>query len=133
MILSDVLLHIAADMRDTLDAENFVFLDACQARDMVSVLAGAAVQARSLESVAGPRGALLDVIAFAKSGEPRPSAEVLDLSEILGREQVSRHASEAGPELAEIAKNSGSARLYAFPTVRPVSFDFSKLDGGGAA
>lgn len=76
----------------------------------------AASHARQTEALAG-------IIAFAKEGEPRPSAEIHDLSEILGRERASRQASEAGPE----------AKMFVFPTVPRATFDFSQLDNGGDA
>lgn len=64
-----------------------------------------------------------DLITFAKAGEPHPCAEIHDLSEIMAREHVSRPTPQVLTE----------AKLYAFPTVRPVSFDFSQLDNGGDA
>lgn len=120
MTLSHLLANTAAIIASQRHKDGSVTLDPTRAELLVMGLKNSASLAYQLEKLAD--GA--DLVAFAKEGELRPSAEILDLSEILGREQVSRQASEAGPD---------RAKVYNFPAAPRASFDFSQLDGGDAA
>lgn len=122
MKLSHLLAKSAAIIVKLRQLDGSVSLDAVTAACLIQSLKDCASAAHNLEQVSGISD-ISDLVAFAKSGEPRPSAEIHDLSEILGRERASRQASEAGPE----------AKMFVFPTVPRATFDFSQLDNGGDA
>lgn len=128
MMLHHNLLALAENLAGQRDRDGSLYLRASSARLVLSILMEAIKAARHLEGALYPAlfddncrcvvtpttgSSSADLVAFALQGEPRPSAEVLDLSEIMAREHQGRPAPEVLTE----------AKLYVFPTVPRFPFN----------